>query len=105
MPFRNEQEFFPPKLEDPLIWVEVRKTGLNPAKGQILEIAIIVTDGNLSTKIDGPDYYIKCDPKIMEDMDKDFTRKHTESGLIDAVKNSYVHMKDAEDMVLHFLEE
>ena len=42
------------KIRDPIIWVDCEMTGLNLNKDQIIEIAVIVTDGSLSTLIEGP---------------------------------------------------
>ena len=38
-------------LENPLIWIDLEMTGLDIKKDQIIEIAVIVTDGTLKTII------------------------------------------------------
>jgi oligoribonuclease len=40
-------------------------TGLNYKKDKIIEIAIVITDGNLKNKINGPNLIIKCEKEIL----------------------------------------
>ena len=51
-------------------------TGLDVKKDQIIEIAVIVTDGSLDTVIQGPNLAIKCPEAILNSMDQWCTRTH-----------------------------
>ncbi len=48
------------KIKDPLIWVDLELTGLNIKSDSILEIAVVVTSGDLTRVIEGPNIVIKC---------------------------------------------
>ena len=51
----------------PLVWIDLEMTGLDPDTCEILEIATLVTDGNLELLAEGPDIVIhQPDP---EDLD------------------------------------
>ena len=54
-----ETEFKP--LRDPMIWIDCEMTGLDTKRFSIIEIAVIVTDGqNLDHRIIGPELVIHC---------------------------------------------
>jgi oligoribonuclease len=90
-----ETEFKP--LRDPMIWIDCEMTGLDTKRFSIIEIAVIVTDGqNLDHRILGPELVIKCPDEELAQMDAWCTKTHTESGLVDKVKNSQLTLKDAE---------
>lgn len=56
-------------------------TGLDPIKDQILEIAVIVTDGNLVLMDEGISYTIRADPSVLEKMDEWCRNTHSSTGL------------------------
>ena len=92
-----------PTLLNPLIWLDLELTGLNDKKDQIIEIAIIVTDGKLIHTYEGPCLIINCPDKLLDEMDDWCTKTHTESGLVDRVKQSKTTLKQAETEVLNFI--
>jgi len=93
-------------LTNPLVWVDCEMTGLDLAKNSIIEIAVIVTDGkDLDKRIRGPELVIKCSDSELEAMDDWCTRTHTESGLVQKVKDSKISLGDAESEILRFLSE
>jgi oligoribonuclease len=44
-----------------LFWVDLEMSGLDPMKNRILEFACILTDANLTKRIEGPQIIIHCD--------------------------------------------
>ncbi|MDD4887673.1 MAG: exonuclease domain-containing protein, partial [Thiomonas sp.] len=40
--------------DDNLIWVDMEMTGLNPDTDRIIEVAVVVTDPQLTVRVEGP---------------------------------------------------
>ncbi len=87
-----------------LIWIDLEMTGLLPEQDTIIEIATIVTDKNLNILAEGPSLAIYHDNNILADMDEWNTKHHTNSGLVQRVKDSNVSMQQAEQQTLNFLQ-
>ncbi|WFD04839.1 Phosphatidylinositol 3,4,5-trisphosphate-dependent Rac exchanger 2 protein [Malassezia vespertilionis] len=62
----------------------MRMTGLDAKNDRLLEVACIITDGNLQPIDDGVSYVIKTPKPILDGMDEWCTTTHGETGLIDA---------------------
>lgn len=88
---------------DNLIWIDLEMTGLEPETDVILEIATIVTDGDLNVIAEGPCLAVNHAPSVIDGMDEWNTTHHTESGLVDRVLNSDHDTRSAELATLHFL--
>lgn len=86
-----------------LIWIDLEMTGLSLEKERIIEIATIVTDLDLNTLAEGPVFAIHQDDKILSEMDSWNTKHHTQSGLIDRVRQSQVTEQQAEKETIEFL--
>lgn len=86
-----------------LVWIDLEMTGLNVYTDKIIEIACIITDGNLNVVAEGPELVIHQEKDIMDSMDEWCTNQHGSSGLTAKVLNSTVSTKDAEDQVLEFI--
>jgi oligoribonuclease len=89
--------------QDNLVWMDLEMTGLEPESDVIIEIATIVTDGNLNVIAEGPVFAVHQPTILLDAMDEWNTRTHGGSGLIDRVKNSTVSCRDAELQTLAFL--
>jgi len=72
----------------PLVWIDCEMTGLNPRKDKILEIAVIITNGNLEIVDDGIQFVIKTAKEDLDGMDEWCTKHHGSSGLTQACLNS-----------------
>lgn len=90
-------------LDQPLVWIDLEMTGLDPRKDVILEIAVIVTDGTLETVIEGPDLVIGATNDQLESMDAFVVDMHATSGLDELVKASSLTVKQAEEQVMEWL--
>lgn len=88
---------------DYLIWVDMEMTGLEPATDVILEVAVVITDGDLNLIAEGPALAVHQSDEVLAAMDEWCTRTHGESGLTARVKASRYSVADVEAEVLAFL--
>ncbi|PIL33383.1 hypothetical protein GSI_04003 [Ganoderma sinense ZZ0214-1] len=78
-------------------------TGLNPRTDKILEIAVLITNGNLETVDEGISYIVKTDKEVLDKMDEWCQNTHGASGLTQACINS-PHTKDfVQQQVLDYI--
>lgn len=88
-----------------LIWIDLEMTGLVPETDRIIEIATIVTDGDLNVIAQGPVLAVKQSDAALAGMDDWNQRTHGNSGLIERVKNSNIDDLEAQAQTLAFLRE
>lgn len=88
---------------DILVWLDMEMTGLDPAKERIIEVATILTDGQLVEIAVGPDLVIHQSDEVLGAMDDWNKKHHGGSGLVDRVKASTVTEGDAEAQTLELL--
>ena len=88
---------------DVLVWMDMEMTGLDPAKERIIEVATILTDGQLVEIAVGPDLVIHQADDVLAAMDDWNKKHHGGSGLIERVKASTVTDGDAEAQTLEFI--
>lgn len=86
-----------------LIWIDLEMTGLDTQKDQIIEIATIVTDVNLTVLAEGPVIAIHQPQEILDGMDEWNQRQHGDSGLIERVRVSAYNEAKAEAETINFL--
>ena len=86
-----------------LIWVDLEMTGLDTVNDSILEIATIVTDGELQVLAEGPVRAIQQHEDLLKAMDDWNRTHHTDSGLWQRVVHSRHTMRDAELATIEFL--
>lgn len=87
-----------------LIWIDLEMTGLDTDNDVIIEIATIVTDGQLQILAEGPVIAIHQSDELLSNMDEWNTRQHNQSGLVARIKQSEHSAQDAESKTLEFLE-
>ena len=90
---------------DRLIWIDLEMTGLDTDRDGILEIATVVTDGDLNVLADGPEFAIAHPLATLEAMDDWNRTQHGKSGLWRRVLEDGVALADAEARTLDFLRE
>jgi oligoribonuclease len=90
-------------VERPLVWIDLEMTGLDPDDHVIVEIAIIVTSGDLSEVHEGPDLVIGATDEQLAVMDDVVVEMHTKSGLLEEVKASTLTVTEAEAAVMEWL--
>jgi len=90
--------------ENNLIWIDLEMTGLDTQNDQIIEIATIVTDGELNVLAEGPMIAIHQPPEILDGMDEWNTNQHGKSGLTKRVQESAYSVGQAERETIEFLQ-
>ena len=88
---------------DNLIWIDLEMTGLDPEKHRILEIATIVTDGQLNIIEEGPVMAIHQNDEVLSGMSEWCVKTHGATGLTDRVRQSNITLGEAESQTLEFL--
>jgi len=86
-----------------LVWMDLEMTGLDPDRDRVIEIAIVVTDSQLSTLAEAPVLVVHQDDAVLDAMDQWNKSTHARSGLIDKVKASVLNESAVEDRLLAFL--
>ncbi|KAI0692094.1 ribonuclease H-like domain-containing protein [Cytidiella melzeri] len=72
----------------PLVWVDCEMTGLNPKSDKIIEIAVLITNGNLELVDKGIQFVIHTEKEVLDRMDDWCTNQHGRSGLTQACLES-----------------
>jgi oligoribonuclease len=93
------------RKNDRLVWVDMEMSGLLPETDRILEIAMIVTDGDLNIVAEGPVLVVHQEDVVLDRMDAWNKGTHGKSGLIDKVKASTLTEADVEAACLAFLKQ
>jgi len=88
---------------DRLVWIDMEMSGLDPSRERILEIATIITDGQLEIVAEGPELVVHQPDEVLAGMDQWNTEHHGASGLTDRVRASTVSEEEAERLTLEFL--
>ncbi|HRD83729.1 MAG TPA: oligoribonuclease [Rubrivivax sp.] len=89
--------------DDNLIWIDLEMTGLRPSEDRIIEIAVVVTDAQVSKRLEGPVFAIHQPDAVLDAMDAWNKGTHGRSGLIDRVRCSTVDEATAQAAVVAFL--
>ena len=93
------------RKNDRLVWVDMEMSGLMPETDRILEIAMIVTDGDLNIVAEGPVLVVHQEDAVLDRMDAWNKGTHSKSGLIDKVKASTLTEAEVEAECLAFLKQ
>ncbi len=90
-------------VSEMLVWIDCEMTGLNLATDALVEVAVLVTDGNLNVLGDGLDLLIAPPPAALEQMNDVVLEMHTKSGLLDDLKAATLTMAEAEQQILDYV--
>ena len=93
------------EAEERLVWIDLEMTGLDVTKESIIEIATVVTDGELNIIAQGPNLAINVEESLLAGMDEWNTSHHPSSGLVERVRQAGVSIEEAEERTLQFLQE
>ncbi len=89
-------------MTDRLVWIDCEMTGLDLSRDALIEIACLVTDGELDLLDDGMDLVIKPPAEALDQMAEVVRSMHTSSGLLDALAAG-VTLAEAQDQVLGYV--
>ncbi|MCW2900294.1 MAG: Exonuclease RNase and polymerase [Streptosporangiaceae bacterium] len=89
-------------MNDLLVWIDCEMTGLDLRKDALIEIAALVTDGELNILDEGVDIVIKPPEEAVTHMSKVVRDMHTKSGLLRALPGG-IGVAEAEEVVLNYI--
>lgn len=90
------------QVQNPLIWLDMEMTGLEPERCVPLQVAMVVTDSELR-ELDGVEATIWQPESALALMDPFVRRMHTENGLLEAVRKSETSLLQAERALMQSL--
>jgi oligoribonuclease len=90
-------------VNDRLVWIDCEMTGLDLRTDALIEIAVLVTDGELAVLGEGVDIVIHADDAALANMPDVVREMHARSGLTDEVRRSTVTVAEAQERVLAYV--
>jgi oligoribonuclease len=89
-------------MTDRLVWIDCEMTGLDLTRDALIEIACLVTDGELNVVDEGVDAIIKPPPESLDQMADIVRQMHTTSGLLTELAAG-ITLAEAQDHVLSYV--
>jgi oligoribonuclease len=89
-------------MADRLVWIDCEMTGLDLSRDALVEIACIVTDGELTVLDNGIDVLIKPPAEALDSMNEVVRQMHTTSGLLTELEGGLT-LAEAQDLVLAYV--
>jgi oligoribonuclease len=89
-------------MTDRLVWIDCEMTGLDLRRDALVEIACLITDGELNVLDDGLDLVIKPPAEALDQMADVVKEMHTTSGLL-AELAAGITLTEAQDQVLGYV--
>lgn len=88
--------------QERLVWIDCEMTGLNTDTDVLVEIAVIVTEADLTPLDEGIDLVIHATPEQLAGMDPFVVNMHTESGLLPLIPGG-LEIAEAERLVMEYV--
>lgn len=92
----------PENSADRIVWIDCEMTGLDPIEDVLVEIACVVTDGELNEVGDGFSEVIAAPKGKLDTMDPFVVNMHTESGLLPLIPSGLA-LEDAQDRLFAYI--
>src|ERR1051325_3601022 len=86
-----------------LIWIDMEMTGLQPDADRIIEVALVVTDGQLNVLAESPVWVVHQPDEVLGAMDSWNRGTHGKSGLVEKVRASRLAEAEIEASAIEFL--
>ena len=86
-----------------LVWLDMEMTGLDPEKERIIEVAVVITEPDLTVVAEGPVLVVHQSDSLLDAMDSWNKSTHGKSGLIDRVKASVSTESEVEAQLIAFM--
>jgi oligoribonuclease len=93
------------KSDQNLVWVDCEMTGLDPVDNRLIEIAVVISNADLSIRIEGPVLVIHQSELQLAKMDKWNRNTHGRSGLTDKVRASKLSASKAQEQLIDFIKQ
>lgn len=90
-------------MDQPLVWIDCEMTGLELDTDVLLEVAVIITDGQLNEAIEGPDLVLSATEDQLQAMPEVVQNMHRRSGLWKRCLESELTAAEVERQVLNFI--
>ena len=90
-------------MSDRLIWIDCEMTGLDLARDALIEVAVLVTDADLTVLDPGLDVIVHAGDDVLASMVPYVRDMHASSGLTEEVRASTTTLGQAETMVLDYI--
>jgi oligoribonuclease len=90
-------------MSDRLVWIDCEMTGLDLARDALIEVAVLVTDAELTILDDGLDVIIHAEDSVLDQMVPFVRDMHASSGLTEEVRAATVTLGQAEKLVLDYI--
>jgi len=90
-------------VNDRLVWIDCEMTGLDLQGDALIEIAVLVTDGDLAVLGEGVDIVIHADDTALDAMPDVVREMHARSGLTEEVRRSTLSVPEAQERVLEYI--
>ena len=87
-----------------MVWIDCEMTGLDPQSDELVEIACIVTEADLTEIDEGVSIVIKPGDEPLANMDEVVVKMHNQSGLIHEIPNGTT-LDDAQTRVLDYVKQ
>lgn len=87
---------------DPLVWLDMEMTGLDPMVDVPVEVAMIITDADLH-ELEVYEAVIWQPDSVLDAMQPFVRKMHTDNGLLAKIRTSDVGQRDAERKLLEVL--
>jgi len=92
-----------PSSEHNLIWIDLEMTGLDPDQDRIIEVAVVVTDPQVTVRVEGPVFAVHQSDAALDRMDAWNRGTHGKSGLTQRVRDSTLDEAAVQAQVIDFL--
>jgi oligoribonuclease len=86
-----------------LIWIDMEMSGLDPDRDKVLEVAIVITNGDLEVVAEAPVLVVHQPDSVLNSMDSWNTSTHARTGLTERVRASSLTEARAEQTLLDFV--
>ncbi|CAM1301746.1 REXO2 (predicted) [Pycnogonum litorale] len=88
---------------DRILWVDMEMTGLDHEKDHIMEVACLITDGDLNILQECVHIILNLPDEVLDNMDEWCKKHHGESGLTKMCRESDIDIGTAESCILSFV--
>jgi len=87
-----------------LIWIDMEMSGLSPENDRIIEVALVVSDSQLTVLAEAPVLVVYQPDTVLDAMDSWNRSTHGKSGLTDKVRSSRLVEAEVEASMIGFLQ-